>query len=562
MSKLNVIHGWPMLLGGLMGLSAPVQAQPVVPDAGVLRQHVEQKRDFPPPPTVQPQKADNAAPAHTPASGPTVVVKAFQFEGHHMLSTEALNASVTGFVGRPLGFEELQAVRDAVAQTYRDAGWLAQVNLPRQDVTSGIVTLRIVEATFAGVRFEGDPPQRVSRQTVESIFAHHVKTGEAARLDQIDRALLLSDDLPGVAVAGALEAGQSDGETALLLKSSDEPAHFGEVALDNTGSRATGSQRISVNLNVNSPSGLGDLLSLALMHTRGSNYARIALTLPAGYSGLRIGANVSRVAYRIVDGPMSQSATPIKGQSDSVGLEANYPWLRSREFNVYVSSALDVKSFHNEDAQVQSDYQSQALRLGLSGNLFDSLGGGGANSASVQLLSGHLARMKVHSRIDSLPRTYQKLTYSLTRQQAVSADHSLLLSLSGQHANKELDSSEKFYIGGPSNVRAYPSSEAGGERGRAASAEWRWRLASDWLLTLFVDKAKVQTLSAGSTGSADSTSLNGYGLSVAWKGPMGINTRLTWARRVGENPKPNPSGSDSDGTLKRDRFWLSVSLAF
>jgi hypothetical protein len=56
--------------------------------------------------------------------------------------------------------------------------------------------------------------------------------------------------------------------------------------------------------------------------------------------------------------------------------------------------------------------------------------------------------------------------------------------------------------------------------------------------------------------------LEGYGLSMAWTGPMGINTRLTWARRVGNNPKPTPSGSDSDGTLRRDRFWLSASLPF
>ncbi len=150
------------------------------------------------------------------------MVKVFQFEGHHLLSTEALNASVSGFVGRSLGFEDLRTVRDAVEQAYRDAGWLAQVNLPRQDVTSGIVTFKVVEATFAGVRFEGEPPQRVSKQRIEALFAEHIKTGEAARLDLIDRALLLSDDLPGVTVAGALEADQRDGETALLLKSSDE----------------------------------------------------------------------------------------------------------------------------------------------------------------------------------------------------------------------------------------------------------------------------------------------------------------------------------------------------
>jgi hemolysin activation/secretion protein len=90
----------------------------------------------------------------------------------------------------------------------------------------------------------------VSKQLIEAIFAQHIKTGQAARLDQIDRALLLTDDLPGVTVAGALEAGQRDGETALLLKSSDEAAYYGDVAVDNTGSRSTGSQRLSAGVAV------------------------------------------------------------------------------------------------------------------------------------------------------------------------------------------------------------------------------------------------------------------------------------------------------------------------
>jgi hypothetical protein len=35
-----------------------------------------------------------------------------------------------------------------------------------------------------------------------------------------------------------------------------------------------------------------------------------------------------------------------------------------------------------------------------------------------------------------------------------------------------------------------------------------------------------------------------------------------WARRLGENPNPSASGLDQDGTLDKDRWWLSAKLPF
>lgn len=531
-----------------------------VPDAGTFRQWVDQQRGMSMP-SAPAAKAPAPAPVKTPTSEPTVFVKEWAFEGNRLMSREALGLAVTAFTGQSLSFNDLKTVSDAVTQAYRDAGWLVQVNLPKQDVTAGRITLQIVEATMASVRFEGDPPKQVKPQAIQAIFEKNAPYGGAVRLDLLDRALLLSDDLPGVAITGALQAGQREGETELLLKASDEPAYFGDVAIDNTGSRFTGSQRTSLNLNFNSPTGRAELLNLALMHTQGTDYVRTGLTFPVGHNGLRLGANLSRVTYKVVSG-LAEGSTPLRGKSDSLGLDAVYPWLRSREANLYLNSGLDLKTFFNEDTQVQSDYKSLGWRLGGSANLFDAWGGGGANSASLQLLGGRLSHLREDIPQSRLSRHYAKLSYALSRQQAVSAEHSLLVSLNGQHATEPLDSSERFYLGGANSVRAYPSSEAGGDRGQALSAEWRWKLNPEWVLTTFVDQARVVTLPQTPTDTAASLTLKGYGLSVAWSGPKGINTRLTWSRRIGQNPKPMDNGNDHDGTLRQNRLWLSAGMAF
>jgi hypothetical protein len=55
----------------------------------------------------------------------------------------------------------------------------------------------------------------------------------------------------------------------------------------------------------------------------------------------------------------------------------------------------------------------------------------------------------------------------------------------------------------------------------------------------------------------------GFGASVGYTTEDGINIKATWARKVGNNPNPNPiNGNDQDGTRDRNRYWLQVTLPF
>jgi hypothetical protein len=56
--------------------------------------------------------------------------------------------------------------------------------------------------------------------------------------------------------------------------------------------------------------------------------------------------------------------------------------------------------------------------------------------------------------------------------------------------------------------------------------------------------------------------LQGYGLSLAWQGPNGIDLKGTVAKRMGTNPAANAAGLDSDGTLKTHRVWLNALVSF
>lgn len=549
-----------LLLLLLLGFSTGGLAQ-AIPDAGSLRQQIEQPRAVPALPTPAPARTGPAAEPR-PDGGPRLTVQRFRITGNSLLTAEQLAPVLSDFVGRETDFAGLRRAADAVAAAYRQAGWLVRVALPEQDVSGGLVTLQVVEARYAGLRFEGEAPRRVATDDIAAYFKRQQREGEPLNADRLDRALLLADDLPGVGVAGTLVPGQAEGETALVLQTSDEALAYGDVTLDNTGPRSTGSARVTANLNLNSPLGRGEFASASLMHSLGSDYARLGLTAPVSDNGLRLGISASAMRYKVISGPGAGSAVPIRGRSASVGVDWNQPLVRERAQNLYLWGTVERKTFFTEDTQVRSDYASGNLRLALSGNRFDGLGGGGANSASVALQWGRLTRMVAHSLLGSIAPGFHKLDYSVSRQQTINAEHSLFLSLQGQHATRVLDSSEKFYIGGVQTVRAYPASELGGERGQIVSAEWRWRLQPAWLLSGLADLGRVVSLPATASEHKQTLQLQGLGLALAWQGPQGVTARLTWSHRVGNNPKPTLAGTDGDGTRRQNRVWLSTSLPF
>lgn len=522
------------------------QAQ-TAPDAGALQQQIDRERQQQLPKRLAPEKP--AAPAAMkPTSGVTITVKQFRFAGNTLLSAEQLAPIVAGYLNRPLDFAQLQAAAAAVAEAYRTAGWIVNAYLPEQDIQDGIVTLQIVEAVFGKLQREGGHAGRVPSAQIDSLFAAQQAPGTSLNAGALDRALLLADDLPGISVAGSLAAGSREGETDLILKSADEPLLVGEAALDNTGSRSTGSDRLTANLSVNSPLGLGDLLSVNAIHSRGNDYLRLGYTLPVGSDGWRVGINVSDLRYKLI----TLDPDKDKGTSSVAGLEASYPILRSRLANLFLNLNADHKTFDNEfGGNTTTRYDIDSFTVAINGNLFDNWGGGGANSASLAWVSGHR-----DNSVGTTSERFGKLRASLSRQQVITNDVSFYAQLSGQKANKDLDTAERFYLGGAYGVRAYPSSEGGGSSGVMTNLELRWKLPEGFTLTAFHDYGHV------SNDAAMSYSLKGAGLSLAWQTPVGVNLKATWARRIGDNPNPTATGQDQDGSLDKNRLWLSASLPF
>ncbi|MEJ0006231.1 MAG: ShlB/FhaC/HecB family hemolysin secretion/activation protein [Steroidobacteraceae bacterium] len=324
-----------------------------------------------------------------------------------------------------------------------------------------------------------------------------------------------------------------------------------------------------VDASLNSLLGRGDRTDALLLHSLGSDYQRLAYSQPIGSGGWRLGVNVSHLSYKVIAAAFA--ALDARGTSQTAGAEATYPIVRAGLRNLFFAFSLDDKRFDNQsNGAIASAYAVRSGSAALYGNLFDSLGGGGANSASLSLEQGNVdlgdspneAGDALTTRTDG---AFRKMLFSAARQQVVTENLSLYAGLSGQIANKNLDSDEKFYLGGPGGVRAYPTNEGGGSEGVMLNLEARERLPLNFNLVGFFDIGVVKF--NRDNGFAAAAALNhdelkGVGITLGWTARMGLSVKATLARRIGSNPDPTGSGTDQDGSRDDNRLWLQASVPF
>ncbi len=123
----------------------------------------------------------------------------------------------------------------------------------------------------------------------------------------------------------------------------------------------------------------------------------------------------------------------------------------------------------------------------------------------------------------------------------------------GQWAGKNLDSSEKFVLGGAYGIRAYPQGEAAGDEGWLATAELRHRLSRYLQWSLFYDAGGIDINRKPFAAGANSRHLSGYGIGLAanWGG-LTVKADVAW--RGDEAPT-----SDRD---RQPRTWAMAGWRF
>lgn len=269
-----------------------------------------------------------------------------------------------------------------------------------------------------------------------------------------------------------------------------------------------------------------------------------------------------------------------KGNSRSLNVGLNYPLLRSCTANFYLVAQLSDKKLKDQSAGITtSDRTVQSMVLGGQGNGRLSERDGIAYSA--MLTSGHMNRDAVPNDLSADQKAantqgnYMLLRGMVNWAHQMGANWILAANYTLQVANKNLDTSEKFYLGGPRNIRAYSGEEAGGDQGQILNLEARWRLPyssranESWTLIGFYDWGRVQrnrfTWAGWNTATPSMpNTYNLQGMGVGARAQFGNrgSIELLLARKLASNPGATAMGLNADGLDKTYRFWLNAALQF
>jgi len=527
--------------------------------------------------TPAPASAATATTAAMPPTEPDApVVKGFEFSGISVFSASDLTQVLKAVVGTPLDMKSLEQIVNLLDQHYASQGRLGRSEIPPQDMTDGLIQVTVREGRFARAVIEPGPHPRIPPALAVDLVETAQPKGQVVNLEALDRATLLLSELPGVQAQMSLRPGAKEGETEAVIRLVDAPGTDGSVVFDNSVVSATGATRTIGQLNQHGGFGRAETVSLLWMHTEGSEYLKVGYSEPWGSAGKRLGFNLSGSKYQLI-APQYASLNP-SGPSNSIGLDLSVPWLRSRSANAGLQWGYEHKNFRNDTtAGLVSEYKIDLFSATAQGQRSDAWMGGGESAGSVQTLLGHVdLNGSPNQGMDVLTTQtaglYAKLRAMASRVQRLNPRQSLVATWQAQLASKNLDGSEKFFMGGSQGVRAYPTNEGGGSQGQSLSLEWQHLLTpGNQRLTLsaFYDIATIDVNKFNDfTGGA---SLNTYALQGGglWLGgPLAhgwgkpLQWRLTWSRRMGVNPMASASGLDQDGTYRWDRLWFNLNQPF
>lgn len=544
------------------------------------QQRLQPRERRPSPLPALPPSPSEAAAAASPVQ---VRVTGFEVHGATRFSEAEIAAVLKDYVGRTLNTADIHAAANRLMLHYRNAGYLlAKVFVPPQifgevvrlDVEEGYVEPGGIEVLNKG--------ERVSTDAVRSILDSTLYSDRPLQARDLERALLLADDLPGTRVGSVIYPGREVGTARLRTVMSDEPFLAGNVDVDNFNLPQIGQYRLGATIYLNSPGGVGDQLVTRLV-TSGSrsNYAYLTYLRPISPSGTRIGASIDYYRY---DGEALFNLGDIDGYASNARLYLTHPIIRSRYTNLNVRTDLSYYAIDDRrtvsGTQFSADRRLGVVSVSLHGDETHDFLPNGTTLFDATVTAGNVDVRgdPLYEQFDSNgPRTaggFARFNFTLQRLQHLSGPWSLFGSVTGQLASKNLDPLERFYLGGPLSLPGYPIGEVSGDQGAEIHAEVRRDFAAPWGGSLqggvFYGVGWVQQQkntwngwNAFAPDASNGVTLQTVGLQLTqtFQNAWVIRGVVGW--QVGKEPPVKQlTGDDTDGRSADYRAWFQVIRYF
>jgi hemolysin activation/secretion protein len=458
-----------------------------------------------------------------PDAGPSFVLNSVRFTKSELLTADELKAIVLPYLDKETRLSDLNRMVAEINATYQAKGiYTATALLPKQDVTGGVVIIRLVEGKLGEVLIEGHSylPEPYVRGWVplpedKTLVDMKVLESDILEFNRVNDARLQAE----------LRAGKDFGLTDIVMVVDEPLQNNVQLFVDNYGYESSGENEVGAiyrRQGVFTGSDRGLLYTLV---SEGNQAFTSIYSAPIKASGWRLGGSLSVNQSEVTAGDFQDLA--VEGDSTSLTLDASWLAISSRNFWLNaLGSAMYSTSKTSVLGETISDYDINKINTGAQ---FTWLGSGWQ-------LSGRQLVGWVSTQNQAASGTDQSFAILSGDASAYYRPHQSawygLMQMDYQYTNEEaIPGAVAYSVGGPTSIRGYAPGLISGDYGIQTSLEAHYSGLSALGGTLdpfvFYDIGTVLSKNPTQTPKA-------AGVGLGWSGVEGFSVNMTYANALAD----------------------------
>ncbi|WP_242141141.1 ShlB/FhaC/HecB family hemolysin secretion/activation protein [Sphingomonas sp. TREG-RG-20F-R18-01] len=402
------------------------------------------------------------------------VANAIVIDGASELARSRFSQAIVGYIGRDLAGADLKNLSHAVADVARQAGYpFASAWVEPQTMAAGLLRVHLDLGTLSAVRVIGQLNLRADR-----ILTRTLVTGRAVRREQLERAILLVGDLPGVTVKESRYVRQDGFGILLVTIAEDRLTAYAQV--DNRGSKEVGPIRSTIVANARGLFQADDEASVIFANTPIDPsefiFVRGRYTAPVDANGATLSVSAS---YGHAKPGASLAPLDVTGESYDASIFYSKPILRERGRSLW--GTLEFRGIRSSQTLLSfplRDDHLATVTASLNGTM---QAGSGVLRGELHVTDGLPLPGVTHEGDPRISRSdgdgrFVMLSYAAEWTAPLSGRVSVALASEGQIASRPLLATMEIGVGGPGFGRSYDYAERTGDDGILASGEIRFDL--------------------------------------------------------------------------------------
>ena len=471
----------------------------------------------------------------------------FEFVGNETISSDELSRALGELRPSELTQARLSEIEDQIFSIYADKGLVGTARVADQVIENGTLLIGVDEGRLASIEVVAPEGLRLSKDRIARVASKELEVGGVVEVAALEKAISRLDSYAGISSKILLRPGSSSKEIGALVDVSSAKLANGRVQLDNLGAEASGAERLTANLELNSLLRLGEQSSVGFTASEHSSLAMADFILPVVDTGVSISASLRYSSYDIPNEVIpSQIFEGFKGDATSIYLKASPvdisvgDWTFSPAIELARTTARDDLSF--TEARLNSvDKEINYLSLPITAS-FEAPASLLAVSANVALDFGEVDyRNAQNAQRDTFTTRaagdYKRLRFDSRVQKGLSPTQAVTVSISGQLATANLDRTQEFLIAGPTAVRGYDVGLFSVDEAVVLKADLTQAINKALSLFVFADTGYGTTHTrnfesdVAPSGAPNSFRLSsvGFGANLTFLGSLVLNIQLSKA---------------------------------